>query len=379
MAKSYNTSLPNVVVLGAGGAGAKVVNLLSAQLKPESYNLILIDTRPFYVHWPAMIRMVVTDQGHLEDSALIPLDKNFVGGNGTLLTGTATQIVPAKDGSSGGEVVLASGEKVPYAVLVLATGSAYEGPLALPDSKPEVVQWTEEWRKTFENAKHVVLVGGGAVGIEMAGEIKDAYPNKKVTIVQGDSGLLNGTYPAKFRKDIEARIRKRGIELVLDDYIDVIPPPGAGSVTTRKGKVLPADLVVPTRGGKPNTAIIKASLPDVVDSAGRVRVDPTLQLPGHPTIFAAGDITDLPEQKQVAKYPAHASVIAANVLSLLQGQSPAKQYKKQPEMIVVTNGAKGGSTYMGFLWGFVLGDWFSSMVKSKELLVGMARKGLGYS
>ncbi|KZO99537.1 FAD/NAD-P-binding domain-containing protein [Calocera viscosa TUFC12733] len=377
MAKSYANGLPNIVVLGAGGAGAKVVNALSKTLNPAAYNLVLVDARPYYVHWPAMIRMVVTSAGKLEDTALIPLDKNFVNGNGTLVVGKATSIVPSKDGS-GGEVILASGEKLPYAILVLATGSVYEGPLLLPETKEETVRWANEWRDRFDKSHSVVLVGGGAIGVEMAGEIKDSWPNKKVTIVQGDTSLLNATYPARFRSGVVRGLEKRGVEFVFDDYIDALPAPGSASVTTRKGKVLQADLVVPTRGGRPNTEIIKLSLPGAVDANGRVKVTRTLQLPGYTTIFAAGDITDILEQKQVAKYPAQATLIASNITSLLAGQSPAKEYKKQPEMILLTNGTGGGAAYVGMLWGIILGDWFARMMKSKELLVGMVRGSLGY-
>ncbi len=34
---------------------------------------------------------------------------------------------------------------------------------------------------------------------------------------------------------------------------------------------------------------------------------------------------------------------------------------------------------MGFLWGITLGNWFSSSMKGKELMVGMTRKAYGLS
>jgi NADH dehydrogenase FAD-containing subunit len=36
--------------------------------------------------------------------------------------------------------------------------------------------YIDSWRAKFRDARHVVLVGGGAVGAEIAGEIKDEYP-----------------------------------------------------------------------------------------------------------------------------------------------------------------------------------------------------------
>jgi hypothetical protein len=66
---------------------------------------------------------------------------------------------------------------------------------------------------------------------------------KKVTIVHGNSQLLNDTYPDKFRRAAEKSVTSRGVKLVLDDYVDQEFPVN-GLVTTRRGTTLSADLVV---------------------------------------------------------------------------------------------------------------------------------------
>jgi NADH dehydrogenase FAD-containing subunit len=167
--------------------------------------------------------------------------------------------------------------------------------------------------------------------------------------------LLNKTYPAKFRKALETRLRKRGVNIVFNDYVDDIPEAGP-SVKTRKGKSLKADLVVShafplfilhlitfhqsqlnTRGPRPNTEFISSSLSGAVTDRGLVKVKPTLQLTAYPDIFAVGDVLDIAEEKQVAKAQTHAAIVAANVLSYLAGGS-LKPYKGSMEMIVVTIG-----------------------------------------
>jgi apoptosis-inducing factor 2 len=115
----------------------------------------------------------------------------------------------------------------------------------------------------------------------------------------------------------------------------------------------------------------------VLNEHGQVKVRPTLQLTEYDDIFAIGDITDWKEQKQVAKYGAHAGVVVANILSIFTGQAPTKLYKGSPELIVITNGANGGAGFFGFLWGIVLGNWFAKAVKSKGLMIDMARKNMG--
>lgn len=65
----------------------------------------------------------------------------------------------------------------------------------------------------------------------------------KVTIVHSQAQLLNDAYPAKFRKDMERRVRLRGVEIVFEDRIEDIAA-DATSVTTKKGVTLNADIVV---------------------------------------------------------------------------------------------------------------------------------------
>ena len=71
---------------------------------------------------------------------------------------------------------------------------------------------------------------------------------------------------------------------------------------------------------------------------GFIKVKPTLQLPEFPEIFAAGDAIDWEEQKQAMKAMAHASIVAANVVSFVQDKPLKKVYKGSPEMILIPLG-----------------------------------------
>ncbi|KAJ7038797.1 FAD/NAD(P)-binding domain-containing protein [Mycena alexandri] len=364
-----------IVIVGAGvGGGATVAKTLSAKL--PSAKITLINPRPYTVFLPTLPRMTVSDSNDLFDTALIPLDKVFANKNGTFVEGVVETINATK---KGGEVVLADGQQIGYDVLVLATGSTWEGPLDLPDDKQAMSTFIAESRAQFKKAQKIILVGGGAVGIEIAGEIKDVWPEKKVTIVHGANGVTNATYPKKFRNGLEKSLRARGIDLILNDYVDEIPPPGPATITTRNGSRLEADLVVPTRGPRPRTEFISKSLgATVLNEQGQVKVKPTLQLVDHPDIFAVGDIIDTVEQKQFMKATAHAGIVAPNVIAYLKGAS-LKPYKGSPEVIIVTNGKGGGMGYMGMMGGITLGGWFAKMAKGKGLFLPMARGAVGYS
>lgn len=158
----------------------------------------------------------------------------------------------------------------------------------------------------------------------------------KVTIVQGGRGLLHDSYPNKVREYIRAQITGRGVETILDDYIDSFPSEGHTTVRTRKGRDIDSDLVVVTRGGTPNTAFVNTLVP--LTAQGRIPVETSLEVKGHPGVFAAGDVIDWEEQKQYAKIKNHEAVVVQNVLDRLAGKQPSKTYGGSTELIIITNG-----------------------------------------
>ncbi|EAU86985.1 hypothetical protein CC1G_08456 [Coprinopsis cinerea okayama7 len=369
----------NIVIVGGGPGGSSAARAISTSKKfnGSTHRVILITARPYFTHLPAMIRTTVTSEGSIEKLALMNYGDFIPPDKGEVKVGKVVKIT--EDGKDqGGSVTLESGEVVRYSILVLATGNKWNGALDMPDDPKEMQANFDSWRAKFAKAKNIVLVGGGSVGLEYAGELRDFYPDAKVTIVHSQKQVLNDAYPDKFRKAVLARFQKEGVEIVLEDAVDQTEPVD-GKITTRKGKSIPADLVLPAWGGRPNTAFIKESLgDDVLTSSGHVKVQPTLQLPGHARIFAVGDIIDWNEQKQAAKAPAHGAIVAANIVTLVSGSGALTEYKGSSEIILVTAGRNGGIAYLGILWGIVLGDWFARMLKSKGLVIEMSRGQYGF-
>ncbi|KAG8219520.1 hypothetical protein J3R82DRAFT_470 [Butyriboletus roseoflavus] len=373
------SSKKNVVVVGAGYAGIAVVTALTAKLDSSKYHIVLINPLPYAIPLPATLRLVVSEAAKLEQTALVPLDRLFKKGNGETRVGVVKSI-ELKDAQSGGQVVLESGECIPYEILVIASGSKWKGPINFPLQESDVLPHVHTWRSKFANAKHVIIAGGGAVGIELAGELKDEYPDKKVTIVQGDRQLLNSTYPASLRQGLATRLFVRGVELIFNEHVDSFPEEGSVGLVTRKGtKIADADLVISARGPSPNTAFVASLGSSSLSASGFIKVKPTLQLVDYPRIFAAGDVIEWAEQKQAAKVASHAGVVVQNVLNVLAGKSDAlMNYQGSAEMIVITNGRNGGMGYFPFIGGFTLGDFWTKLLKSRGLLVGMFRSSLGY-
>ncbi|KAH8817604.1 FAD/NAD(P)-binding domain-containing protein [Flagelloscypha sp. PMI_526] len=361
--------------------GVSVCKPLSAELDLEYYNLVLINPLPYRVWLPSVLRYVVSGTSP-ESNVFLPYDKLFASGKGIFVQGKVAMIEPG-NGRKGGDVILENGSKIQYHILVLAMGSRWEGPPAIPTIAERVPDYVAYWQDNFSRANHVVIVGGGAIGTELCGEIKDKWPNKRVTLVHASIHLLNPTYPDKFRVRVEKGLEDRGVEIVLNDWLDFegTGPQDSITVTTRfKHVIHGVDFIVHARGPRPNTNFVSKSLGAHVLSpeTGRIKIRPTLQLVDYDDIFAAGDAMEWPEQKQAIKANKHGRLIASNISSMIQG-FPLRQYKGSMEIILLTNGRNRGATYFDILSGVMLKDWLTRRMKSRDLLRDVFRQQQGYT
>ncbi|KAE9400383.1 FAD/NAD(P)-binding domain-containing protein [Gymnopus androsaceus JB14] len=362
-----------ICIVGGGNGGVVVARSLSQDLDPKKYDLVLINKLPYRIILPASLRMLVSDQGKLEERILVPYDKLFINGNGTFIEASVTQV---NAGDKSGTLTLGDGRVIDYDVLVLATGSKWDGPTAFPDDAASINDHIAARRAELAKANEVLLIGGGSVGIELAGEIKDIWPDKSITIINRGSKLLNDTYSSKLRVGLQRQLQDRGVKLILDDSVEDLPVKSSGPVeiTTVKGKSLKPDLIIPTWGGKPNTAYLPSNF---LTPVGTVKVLPTLQVPSHPNIFALGDLIEWNEQKSAAKVQmGHAPIVTKNIQLYLQGSDVSKtgkKYKGSMEMIMVSNGRKSGMGWVGAMGGIHISPFFASRIKSKDLMIDMSR------
>ncbi|KAG9099535.1 hypothetical protein FRC06_005179 [Ceratobasidium sp. 370] len=374
----------NVVIVGGGGGGIPVFKELEKQLDPVTHRLILIESRDYYFHLPAALthsnlyqRMTVSVMGNLEESALIPYDRLFTRPLLSSLYRARALSITATD-------VITDKESVPYEYLILATGSTWEGPLNLPPAKVDAIEAVLAQRTQYRSSQSVLIVGGGAVGIELAGELREALPHVKVNLVHRGRALMNDTYPDKYRNSLHEMLTKAGVNVILNDMIVDESPNAEGVFVTASGQSIAADLLIPTRGGKPNTSMLAEYDPTaVIGETGYVRVEPSLRvklISGACNVYAVGDIIDWPEQKMVYKaMTSHAPLVAKNIMQQIK-QKKVKQaaYGGTAEAIFVTFGSNNGRAYIPALWGIVAGRWMVTKAKGKDLFVTQTRKLLGY-
>lgn len=140
----------------------------------------------------------------------------------------------------------------------------------------------------------VVVVGGGAVGIEMAAELKMVHPDARVALVHSRDRLLSSEpLPAACGDRALQLLREAGVEVVLGRRYAETREVGDGLTEVHfadGGKMVAGVVVVAVSRSRPSTAF----LPDeALDGEGLVRVRASLMFPeGVPNAachFAVGD------------------------------------------------------------------------------------------
>jgi NADH:ubiquinone reductase (H+-translocating) len=196
-------------------------------------------------------------------------------------------------------VALASGDLLPYARLVIATGSTMRRP-PVPgaesaytiDSQQEAVALDQRLKEIARNIERpaIAVVGAGFTGIELALELRDrisAHGGQAETlrIVLIDRAATVGSeLGAGPRSEIEAALAAAKVECRLGVTITAL---AAGLVTFAAGAALEADAVVLTTGMVASGFV--RHVPGERDGLSRIIVDRSLRASATPDVFVTGD------------------------------------------------------------------------------------------
>lgn len=229
-----------------------------------------------------------------------------------------------------------------------------------------------------------MVAGGGPVGVETASELKETFPELSVSLVHAANKLLeNG--PSKFGGWAKDELSSRGVNIVLNDMVtepSIGQQPSNGKVRLKNGRTINADFVVWAAGARPTTDFVASSWPQLVEQNGQLKVDRFLKLQGHPNIFVAGDVANLPEGRLAIVASFHAASIVSNLKSILKGRELKPYQPKIPgkglgKLMLVTLGRKDGLTSLPF--GQFRASFLARNIKAKDMLVGKFRKALSLS
>ena len=131
------------------------------------------DRDRFVAFWHSLSAARATVNAEFAEKAVMPFDKLIT--HGKVVSGSKATDITAT------EVVLASGERVAYDYLLISTGSSYASFIKRSVSTEATVEAMRSIREAAAVAgAKVTIVGGGLIGVEFAGEIKNAFPEAEV-------------------------------------------------------------------------------------------------------------------------------------------------------------------------------------------------------
>jgi NADH dehydrogenase FAD-containing subunit len=321
-----------VVVIGGGYGGAAVARGLDAEA-----NIVLIDPRDAFMNSAGSLRGVT--QPDWAARMFFPY-KDFIK-QGTLVRDHAVSVDPKG-------VTVSSGQRIDADYIVLATGSSYAYP-AKPRSH-STEDSIEDLRRTHEqlvDAERVLILGAGPVGLELAGEIKEVWPDRSVTIIDPAGQLLAGFQP-EVRESLERQLAELNVEVRLGTTLSSPPATECGqnktfTVTTTAGDEITADIWFRAHGVVTNSDYLTDGLLTPLTPAKQVPVTETLNVQGHEHVYAIGDLTDVAEAKMAGYAMQHAEVVRQNISAQLKGESPTATYQPLPfPMILLPLGPRGG-------------------------------------
>jgi len=185
---------------------------------------------------------------------------------------------------AGRKVFIDGGDALDYDTLVYALGSRTAwGGVSGAREHAYPMERAEELRELLRRRGDgtVAVVGGGSTGIELAAEIAEAYPGRRVSIVA--SGEVGGWFSAKGRAIVRENLRRLGV--VMHEHSEVTAVDGAG-LTTVNGRI-DADITVWAASFEVGPLAAESGL--AVDERGEALVDGYLRSVSHPEVYVVGD------------------------------------------------------------------------------------------
>jgi NAD(P)H-nitrite reductase large subunit len=274
------------LIVGNGMAGVAAAQTLRDLDAEAEIAIVTEEEAPFYSRPGLMYYMMGRLKGW--DLLIAKGDAFYQQLGVSIRYGRAARVAVGEDA-----LEMASGERLPFDRLLLATGSKSRR-LAVPGADLDGIHFMyslQDCREIMARTRRgmkAVLVGGGLLGAELA-EVWRHFGLHVTFLVQEPWYFRKGLSEAQGRI-VEAGIRRHGVDLHLGEQVAALAGTGAVSkVVTQSGREFDADAVGVTIGVEPNTDLAAASGLNV----GRgIVVDESLRT-SRPNVFAAGDCAEI--------------------------------------------------------------------------------------
>ncbi|KAM0460886.1 hypothetical protein ACHAO4_001682 [Trichoderma viride] len=366
----------NIVIVGANFAGYRVAQIIAKNLSPRSpYRIVVIEPNSHF-HFTWVLPRFCVVKGH-EHKAFIPYGGYLDG----VIEGSYRWIQDKVIDIDRTTVRLqGSEESIPYEFLVIATGAGVQD--GLPSrvnttEKTEGIKRLQGMQKRLESANTVVVVGGGAAGVEVATDAKDLYPEKHIILIHSRDAVMH-----RFGKGLQESARegleRLGVELILEERV-VNEDAASGVVTLRSGRQITCDFFMNCTGQRPLSDVVATLAPNSISSTGHIKVKPSLQIADDslPNIYICGDVADTDTPNPNARSAMRqGTIVADNILRAAAGKTPSYVYENQwaDGVIKLTLGLDRSVTHLGDGNSELL---FSSKEPDEALMSAMAWSRMG--
>jgi NADPH-dependent 2,4-dienoyl-CoA reductase/sulfur reductase-like enzyme/rhodanese-related sulfurtransferase len=255
---------------------------------------------------------------------------------------------------------------LPYDKLVLATGSI-PNRLQIPGADLEGVYVVNDMHRAIAikndlaqgKVAKAVVIGGGAIGLEMAESLVDLW-GIETTVLEYMDQLLPRIVDPAFAAMLEKHLKDNNITVYTGESATSIESDDAGRVcrVTTPKRSIDADLVIMAVGVRPRTDLAReAGL--LVSPQGGIVVNNRMQT-SDPAIYAAGDCVEI-----------------TNQVSGMKNNAPMGSLANRQGRIAADNIAGIPSQFEGWVGSFIM-KAFACCIGGTGLSC-TAAKGLGYN
>jgi NADH:ubiquinone reductase (H+-translocating) len=386
------TQRHQVVVIGGGFGGLNV----ASSLAKADVDVTIIDRTNHHLFQPLLYQVAA---GILPEGLIAPALRNVV----RKQQNVQVLLVDANDIDIETKVVHATQPdgrplELPYDTLVVAAGATHSyfgndefaefapGMKTIEDarfirdgilSKFEMAELATDPRERAEWLTFVV-VGAGPTGVELVGQVGELAhqvlprdfrdvdtTEAKILLIEG-AGAVLPSFDPKLQQYARRTLEKLGVEIRLNtlavemdhESITVKGPEGLETIRTRT-RIWGAGVQA-----SPLAKLLAEKTGAPTDRAGRVAVNPDCTLPGHPEVFAVGDMVALNDLPGVAQPAIQEGKYVGKVIKArLAGESRVDPFHYFDKGSMATIGHKAavaeafGRRFTGviayLMWGFI--------------------------
>ncbi len=336
---------PEILLLGGGHANLLATPLLRKAL-PDA-RILLIDAAPDAVYSGMIPGLVAGHYGPDEPRVALT---DFAARNGIrFLQGRVAGVDPTTR-----QIALADGAQIAYGLAALDLGSHTAMPglagfarHAVP-IKP-LAGFTARL-SLMPTGSNAAIIGGGIAGAEMALALACRLTGG-VTLIEAGPDIA-ASLGRRTRSRLRSALDRARVQVLTGATVASVE---ADAVVLADGRRIAGQVTIGIAGARPQDWLAR-DLP--ADGAGFVRVLPTLQVEGHPTLFAAGDCAAMihaPRPKAGVFAVRQAPVLARNLVAAYHGR-PLLHYDPQRDYLKIIS--LGGRTALAEWYGLTLhGRW----------------------